>query len=258
MEILGFNFLCVDGNKELLQKTFQLRYKIYCQEAGFLDEGEYPDRIETDVYDEHSVHFAALDKGNNVVGTLRLIFDSERGFPLEVHCPNYDKAKITFPKSELAEISRLAVSKDWRRRRDDGLYGMTSYHSGPGNEIPAHIRAKRKKPVIVFGLYQQMYLESKRRGITHWYAAMEQKLNITLRKFSFSFEPIGPEHDYYGPVTPFLANIANIEKRLYREKPDVAHLMIYGLERALMPDLCFAFPLRNLIVITWAKLFRKI
>ena len=258
MEMLGFKFLQVDDNPDLLQETFRLRYAIYCHEAEFLDDTEYPDEIESDIYDAHSIHFAALNKANQVVGTLRLIFDSELGFPLEIHCPNYDKSQIQFPRAQLAEISRLAVSKDWRRRKNDGLYGMTSYHSDAGNEIPAHIQQQRKRPVIVFGLYKLLYLESKRRGITHWYAAMEQKLNITLRKFAFEFEPIGPEHDYYGPVIPFLGKISDLEKRIYKKKPEVAHLMIHGLESRLMPKLAFAFPLRNLFMYNMAKMLGKI
>jgi N-acyl amino acid synthase of PEP-CTERM/exosortase system len=257
-EILGFKFLRVVDNKELLQEIFKLRYEIYCHEADFLDDTKYPDGIENDIYDEHSIHFAALDKMNQVVGTLRLIFDSEHGFPLEQHCPNYDKSKITFPRSQLAEISRLAVSKSWRRRKNDGLYGMTSYHSSPDNEIPEHIAQKRKRPIIVFGLYKQLYIESKRRGITHWYAAMEQKLNNSLSKFEFEFDPIGPEHDYYGPVTPFLGIISNIEKRIYHKRADVAHLMVHGLEPRLMPKFGFAFPVRNYFVIKYAKLRGKI
>lgn len=258
MKILGFKFLCVDDHKDLLQETFRLRYNIYCHEAEFLDDTDYPDEIESDVYDDHSIHFAALDNTNQVVGTLRLIFDSEHGFPLETHCPNYDRSKITFPRTQLAEISRLAVSKSWRRRRNDGLYGLTSYNSNGDSETPEHIKRKRKRPIIVFGLYKQLYLESKRRGITHWYAAMEQKLNHTLNKFSFEFEPIGPEHDYYGPVTPFLGVVAKMERRLYYEKRNVMHLMVHGLERHLMPRLGFAFPLRNYFAVNMARLMGKI
>jgi len=258
MKICGYNFLRVDHDHNLLQETFKLRYRIYCCETEFLDDSEFPDEIEKDIYDDNSIHFAALDKNNHVVGTLRMILDSKYGFPLEEHCPNYDKSKIYFPKSQLAEISRLAVDKASRRRKNDGLYGMTSYHSSPGNEIPSHIKQKRKKPIIVFGLYKLLYFESKRRGITHWYAAMEQKLNHTLSRFNFQFETIGPEHDYYGPVTPFLGTISKIEEHLYSKKPLVAHLMMYGLESRLMPKFGFAFPARNFVTYNVARLLGKV
>ncbi len=257
MDILGFRFFRVNTD-DMMAKYYRLRYEIYCHETGFLPAEEYPDGFEKDEYDEHSIHFVAADKDDNVIGTLRLIRDSVDGFPLEQHCPNYDRSKIDFPRSGLAEISRLTVSKDWRRRKNDGLYGMQSYRSTIENPIPDEIHQKRKRPIIVFGLYKVMYMESKKEGITHWYAAMEQKLFETLKKFSFVFEPIGPENDYYGPVTPFLGKIETVEKKLYKEKPGVMHLMAYGLESKLMPRIGLAFPLRNCLVMKAAKMSGKI
>ena len=87
---------------------------------------------------------------------------------------------------------------------------------------------------------------------------MEQKLNHTLRKFSFEFKAIGPEHDYYGPVAPFLAEISHVEKTLYAEKSDVMHLMAHGLEKKHMPKVAFLFPLRNFFFIKVLKIFGKI
>jgi len=258
MEIQGFKFFRVDDNEELLLETYRLRYEIYCHEAQFLDEKDFEDGIEKDIYDQYSIHFAALDKENRVVGTLRLVLVSELPFPLEEHCPNYDKTKLTFPRKNLAEISRLAVSKSYRRRKNDGLTGQESYHTSPENPIPDEIIKRRKRPAIVFGLYKEMYNESKRQGITHWYAAMEQKLNDTLRKFSFYFDAIGPEEDYYGPVTPFLAEIKNIEQRLYAEKPDVMHLMAWGLEAKYKPKLCRGFHIKNFFIVGAAKMVGKI
>lgn len=260
MEIFGFRFLCVDDNPDLLMETYRLRYKVYCRETKFLDDDKYQDEIEQDEYDAHSIHFAAVDTHNNVVGTLRLILPlPDKPFPLESHCPNYYKSKVEgFPRENLAEISRLVVDRTWRRRKNDGLHGMGSYHPDRNNPIPEKVKQKRKRPVIVFGLYKVMYMECKRRGITHWYAAMEQKLNNTLRKFSFEFKAIGPEQDYYGPVTPFLAEISDIEKTLYAEKSDVMHLMAYGLEKKHMPKVAFPFPLRNFLFIKTAKILGKI
>ena len=106
--------------------------KIYCHETKFLDSDEYPEGIEKDKYDDHSFHFAALDSDNNVVGTLRLILDSEHGFPLEEHSvPDMTGRKFIFQEGKLAEISRLTVSRSWRRRKNDGLYGydILSFHT---------------------------------------------------------------------------------------------------------------------------------
>ncbi|WP_319574663.1 PEP-CTERM/exosortase system-associated acyltransferase [uncultured Desulfobacter sp.] len=258
MKIQGFKFICVDDDEELLKETYRLRYEIYCHEAEFLDDNQYSDGIEKDMWDDHSIHFAALDSDNVVVGTLRLILNSEHAFPFEVYCPNYDRSKINFPRAQLSEISRLAVSKKYRRRKNDGLYGMNSYHSSADNPIPKEIQEKRKRPIVVFGLYKVMYMESKRRGIVHWYAAMEQKLNRTLRKFFFEFQAIGPEEDYYGPVTPFWAKISNFEQSLFKEKPKAMHFLAYGLERKFLPKCSQFFWIKNFLFIMIGKMRGKI
>lgn len=257
MKIQGFKFLCVDDDEELLNETYRLRYEIYCHETEFLDDNQYPDGIEKDIWDDHSIHFAALNSDNVVVGTLRLILNSEHAFPFEVYCPNYDRSKINFPRTRLAEISRLAVRKNYRRRKNDGLYGITSYHSSPDKPIPKNIQEKRKRPIVVFGLYKVLYMKSKELGITHWLAAMEQHLNNTLRKFSFAFDAIGPEHDYYGPVTPFMTELKTFEELLYKEKPLVMHFLACGLKYSLMPKLDKSFWLKNIITGCTAKLTGK-
>lgn len=79
MEISGFKFLCVDGHEDLLKETYRLRYQVYCHEAEFLDDSEYPDEIESDIYDKHSVHFAALDHEKKIVGNYGEMFERNLG-----------------------------------------------------------------------------------------------------------------------------------------------------------------------------------
>ncbi|MDY0360347.1 MAG: PEP-CTERM/exosortase system-associated acyltransferase [Desulforegulaceae bacterium] len=258
MEISGYRFLCIDDDEELMEKAYKLRYSVYCKEVKYLNPDDYDDSMEIDEFDKYSIHFAALNENNEVLGTLRLVLNSDLGFPLEHHCREYDKTKIDFSRNNLAEISRLAVDKSFRRRKDDGMFGVESYDGDANNEVSKEIREKRKRPIIVVGLYKMMYMESKRRGITHWYAAMEEKLNKALNHFSFKFEAIGPVQDYSGPVIPFLGNIQEIEEEVFRNKPELLHLMVYGLESSNMPKFGVFFPLKNLIFIKIAKLMGKI
>ena len=254
MELCGFRFLNIDDDYDLLEKSYRLRYEVYCHETQFLNSSEFPDGIEKDKYDDHSIHVAAIDYQNDVIGTIRLILDSKNAFPLESKCQNYDRSKINFPRSQIGEISRLVVARQWRRRKNDELYGMSSYH----HPTEANIPERRNRPIILFGLYKILYMKSKELGLSHWYAAMEQHLQVTLRKFSFVFDAIGPEQDYYGPVTPFLGDITKTEKILYNEKPEVLHLMAFGLNSQLLPKLGFAFFLKNVLILKLAKLTGKL
>ena len=128
-----FNFVQVDSEK-LKKAIYRLRYKVYVEEFGFEKAEDHPDGYETDVYDPHSIHFAALDENQEVIGTVRMILNSEKGFPID------HAAKISFigekpAPDKIAEVSRLAISKNFRRRLEDGFCGVQSYLTKSTEEI---------------------------------------------------------------------------------------------------------------------------
>ncbi len=110
-----------------------------------------------DPYDPYSIHFAATDTNGQVIGTIRMIFNSVKGFPIEhaAHL-NFNGYKPP-PPDQTSEISRLAVSRTFRRRQEDGIFGVESYlkrsEGGilPDNGSPPKI-IRRERPVIVLGL----------------------------------------------------------------------------------------------------------
>lgn len=89
---------------------YRLRYDVYCKEWQMLDPKNYPDKEERDAWDEYSLHLVAKIKGE-VVGTLRLIFDSPLGFLMEqsFKLPPLDRERTV-------EHSRAIVREDYRRR----------------------------------------------------------------------------------------------------------------------------------------------
>jgi N-acyl amino acid synthase of PEP-CTERM/exosortase system len=67
-----------------------------------------------------------------------------------------------------------------------------------------------------------MYRHSRQNGIRYWYAAMERSLAKSLDKMGFRFVPIGPQTDYYGPVTPFIVDLDELNERLHKENKFLA------------------------------------
>lgn len=235
-----FDFSVIDGTSRL-NESYLLRYQIYCQQMGFLSSDNYPAELEKDKYDEHSIHIGGVNNDGFLVGSVRLVQSSPFGFPLQEHCALFDNYKRLFDKSaeelsHYAEISRLVVSKNFRRRVNDGLYGLGSPEDKIENSGGRKEARRRVRPEIVLGLYKNMYQTSKRKGITHWLAAMENTLMRVLGRFDFKFDPIGPQIDYYGPVIPFIAVVSDIEKRVAEHKPELFQEMIAGLEPEYLPD----------------------
>ncbi len=230
-----FDFFIIDNTK-YLQDSYALRYKIYCEETGFLREEDYPDKREEDVFDDFAIHVGAVNKVGLLVGTVRMVLPSRFGFPLVEHCEFFDEYKsLDLHENPLfinvAEISRLALVKSYRRRSGDGLFGTSdNTNETSAMKINKGIIERRHRPEIVLGLYKTLYQESKRRGITAWFAAMEKTLLRLLHRYEFGFKPIGPEVDYYGPVTPYLAKIADLELGVRQKYPDLFLTFAEGLE----------------------------
>ena len=236
-----FRFGQVD-DKDVLKDTFKMRYEVYVQEFGFEKKEDHPNGFEMDDFENESIHFACLNESDSVVGTIRLVLSSPKGFPIEHAVETTFIGEKPHP-SKIAEISRLTVSKDLRRRKEDGFFGVESYITKKeggvlpdDGTIPDEMQG-RKNPIIVLGLYQVMYHESLRRGITHWYMITEEKLFYALKKYGFLFHKIGKPVEYHGQRTPYLANVEELLKNLKKESPDMYDLMQTGLEKKYLPNI---------------------
>lgn len=204
----GFNSLMLDGDSQLLQQSYRLRYQVYCVERGFLAVENYPNEVETDSFDAHSLHVGTLDPFGALVGSARLVRPSQDGLPIFDHCPIFPDAELPQGPARLVEVSRLAVSRRYRR---------------PGNGSGA----------LVVTLYRSLYEVSKALGYTHWLAATEPSLQRLVAKFGFPFRQIGPEIDYFGPVAPYLMDLSEFDRIILSGKHAVLATFREVLERAL-------------------------
>lgn len=213
----GIHFKKVTTKAEL-EEVFRLRYRVYCEERGFERPQDHPDGLEADRFDKYSVHFAAYNEKRDTVGTARIILDSDEGFPLERNCV-IDRDVSLLERRRLGEISRLAVSKDYRRRVEDRFI-----YDGEGDLLPDPPEVandRRNRHEIVLGLYKNIYIESKKLGLTHWYTVMAKGLYLLMAKMGMVFSPIGPTIDYHGLRTPYLGSIEEIEKEVARLSPSL-------------------------------------
>ena len=234
----------VEVNSEFLkEEIYRLRYDVYVSEFGFEKKEDHPSGLEKDIYDSHSVELAAIEqidaKTQNVIGTIRLVLHSEHGFPIENAVP-IDLAKKKPPIEKIAEISRLTISKDYRRRQGDGLYGVKSYLKASeaeilsNSDIPPNIKV-RIQPYLVLGLFKEMYQVSKKLGITHWYMITEKKLWYALKRFDLIFRQIGEPVNYHGLRIPYLGIVEEIEQNLITKHMDFYQDFLVGLDKQYWP-----------------------
>lgn len=238
----------VEVDSEFLKKeVYKLRYDVYVSEFGFEKKEDHPSGLEKDIYDPYSVELAAIenidDNTEKVIGTIRLILHSGQGLPIEnVTSLNfYDENP---PINKVAEISRLTISKEYRRRQEDGLFGVKSYLKVtegdiiPGQNKPGNNKV-RMQPYLILGLFKKLYHVTKKLGITHWYMITEKKLWYALKRFDFIFSQIGAPIYYHGLRIPYLGVVNEIEKHMMNNHIDFYKDFLTGLERKYWPkELC--------------------
>jgi N-acyl amino acid synthase of PEP-CTERM/exosortase system len=239
-------------DENLLEEIFKLRYEVYCLERHFLPEEEFRDGLEHDDYDECSTHVAAFTHEDQVIGTVRLVQPSiSQPYPFEAHCSIFEHFEMP-DRSMAGEVSRLVVKKNYRRRRGDSMEGVSAEFIEKGDARISKLKRNGREsnsPLLLLGLYHEIYRYSRKNGIRYLYAAMERSLARCLNRMGFSFVPIGPQTDYYGPVTPFILDLNELDKRLnaenkllaawFTDKPLPRTFVLKTLFRHLRNDLSF-------------------
>ena len=135
-----------------LNLVFRLRYKIYLNE-NYIEPNKKG--VFKDEYDLHSINFIVLKK-NRPIGITRLVLNSKVGFPTE-NLFNFNRPKI--PRNKLAEISRVAIDKEFKGR--EGL--------------------------VMIGLVKMIYEYTEKLGLKYLYANMPEKLEKYCRSFGIKF-----------------------------------------------------------------------
>jgi N-acyl amino acid synthase of PEP-CTERM/exosortase system len=222
-----FTGLVLDDLPHLLNASYALRYQVYCLERGFLPPENYPDQIEMDEFDEHSIHMGVVNARGELAATARLVQLTVAGLPSFDHCTFYSGANVLGDlERRVIEISRLAVSRTYNRRAGDAhfsLEGATIRPDGP---------ERRGGGELVMTLYKAIYQVSKRRGISDWMAATEKSLHRLISRNGFPFRQIGPQTDYYGPVSPYLLNLAELDDIISSHRFTLLDTFPDGLEPA--------------------------
>jgi len=198
---------------EVPDDLFRLRHEIYCIECAYLKADAALGGCERDEYDQCATHFAAYTVDQALVGTVRLVTPAAPCvYPFELHCPAFADFSMP-PRASCGEVSRLAVRRSHRRRRADSTQGVPGFAPQRQADTDPHARADRRgaaSPMLLLGMYREMYRHSRAHGIRYWFAAMERSLAHSLRRMGFTFDAIGPVADYYGKVTPYLLDLGEL------------------------------------------------
>lgn len=196
---------------DLVAASQRIRYEVYCEDLKW--EPPRADRLEQDVYDDHSLHCLLKSVQNNkFIGTVRLILPSGTGLdhhlPFQYACGDGlvegHPDPLALANREVAEVSRLAILPDYRRRQDE-------QKSVVG--IPADgtlISDRRKFPYILVGLYLGMIQMASLSGIKTLYMPAEPALARHLSKLGGKMVPVGSRVKQRGLMIPYCLDVPEV------------------------------------------------
>jgi len=219
-------------NDAQLQEAHQLRYGVYCESRGYEDPSRFPDGLEKDEYDRHSVHALVRHKLSGMAaGVVRLVLPDysnlENCFPIERFCGHsFDNTvldQFEFSRDSIAEVSRFAVSNDFISQVGSGRSAnMTNATSG---QVRILDDPSQYFPHISLGLIAMLFVASAKHRITHWYAVMEPSLSRLLSRSGIEFTPIGPTVNYHGKRQPMIANVNDLLSNIYQTRHEFFELI---------------------------------
>lgn len=211
---------------ELLDAAAALRYQVYCIENQFENIADHPGERERDRHDEHSRHAVLIHKpSSSVVGCVRLILpyhgDEPRTLPLYHQLGLEERRRLdACDRRTIAEISRYAVSKQFRRRSGEQLYPDVEAMNITAAE------ARRLFPHVSLGLLRAVGRLAADNQVTTLCAVMSPALlRLMNERFGLRFEPLGPIIDYHGRRQPCLADVAELRASLAREHAAIARFV---------------------------------
>ncbi|WP_417566847.1 PEP-CTERM/exosortase system-associated acyltransferase [Marinobacter sp.] len=220
---------------EAINEVFKVRYQVYCIDRPFEDPNCFADKREHDAYDPRSAHALIRHRiTGDSVATVRLVMAGDNpvqaDFPMEGPCIHRmsQQARDAFAaasRGQIAEISRMAVSREFRRRlsEDESPSGASDFvcYSDSAN-------GKRAMPYISLGLFAGILQMSIRHGITHWMAVMEPAQLRLLKRFGVEFDHVGPVLEYHGRRRPAFTEAASLIEGIRKRRPDVWTLITEG------------------------------
>lgn len=214
---------------ELLNEVFRLRYQVYCIEHNFENPDDFPNGMERDRFDKHSVHSLLVHKPTGAIaGSVRLVLPLKKNpdfcLPIDDVCGEASLHDSSlFLRKHAGEVSRFAIAKTFRRRiGEQGSPCGVTEESLRAMEIAASLNNDRRiAHHLTLGLISSLVQMSVENGISVWCSVMERALLRLLTRIGIHFNDLGPQIEYHGKRQPCYSVLGELLDGVMEERPDV-------------------------------------
>ena len=195
--------------------VFFIRHDVYARELGF--EPGRQDQRETDKYDYRSQHCLVRSAdGTRLAGCARLVLTDPAHpaapLPFELTCQNtLDRSIIdpaAQPRCRIAEVSRLAVMSEFRRRKGEQQSEASISDQDFGDQ------KQPRFPYLPVSLYIGAVLMAKRHGIDTLFTLTEPRLAEHFGKLGVNIIPIGGPVEHRGQRVPSMLRVDEVYQGL--------------------------------------------
>jgi N-acyl amino acid synthase of PEP-CTERM/exosortase system len=201
---------------ERIDDVFFIRHDVYARELGF--EPVRESQRETDQYDARSVHCLVRTSKDpaRLVGCARVVLTDTKTpdapLPFELTCRNtldrsiIDPAKL--PREKIAEVSRLAVLSEFRRRKGEQQSAAVISDNDFGSE------QQPRFPFIPVSLYIGAVALARRQGVEYLFTLTEPRLAEHFAKLGVHIVPIGGPVEHRGQRIPSMLRVEGMYESL--------------------------------------------
>ncbi|AUC62314.1 PEP-CTERM/exosortase system N-acyl amino acid synthase [Cyanobacterium sp. HL-69] len=233
----------VANTQELKEEVFRIRYQVYCQELGYEPVENFPDFMEKDSYDNRSIHCILQHKSTGIyAGCVRLVLsntnDIDHRFPFESICHNHTFDFENISRTNVAEISRLAVISQFRKRsgEQNTPSGLIVFENRSKEEIREQ---RRRSSVIALGLYLAATSLGMDLGLSHAVTLMEPRLARHLRMSGLIARPIGTVVDFHGKRGPYTLERQEVLNG-FSENTEI-YCLFKKIQATIKDNICYQF-----------------
>ena len=207
----------------LREAAHALRYQVYCLERKFENADEHPDGLEIDAYDAHAVQGVLFHRPTrSAMGAVRVILtkeDEPDSLPIQTLLrPSSLDLRDYVNLRQTIEISRFAISKEFRRRKSDQLEPVA----------PTRADACRETNLAFLGLLQFVLRESVRHNMLFWTAVMEPKFLRLLARMGITYNPLGPMVVHHGIRQPCYCYLPDMLEHARQVQPECWEVLTDG------------------------------
>ena len=192
-----------------IKTTMRLRYDVYCLRKGWEMAQAFPDRLESDEFDEHAVHILLTERQTGLaVGSARIVFADSSApharLPSFAIGPDFQEAVgRSLPLASTVEISRLTVLRAGGAPTDPGSHDSTGRVS------------------LVLGLLKGISQAMAASEATHACFLTSRSLKRLMEGFGFRFYDFGLTLRHRGTRSFLWRDWAALMTNIHDSRPDV-------------------------------------